>query len=1261
MKKIYLLFLSLCCYIIVLAQPANDVCTGAVVIPAAGPFPYTTAAVSNADATDAGDPVSDCQSNSHKGVWYTFNPSVTGDYTISTCQSAAPLSTISDNVLGIYTSTAGCSGPFTQVICDDDACTTLALQAVATATLTSGTTYYILVSGYNANTGNAQLNIGAPVTCFAPTNLSSSATATTASISFTGTGTFILEYGLAGFTPGTGATAGTGGTVINPATSPQTIGSLTANTAYSVYIRAVCGDGTYSANTAVYNFTTACLATGIPYTMPIETATQPNLPECTSMANVAGDESMWFTNIDINDIPGFTAPYLMYVYSETQAANDWLFTRGLTLTGGISYRLNFKYNNDGSVPSDGDDYYPEKLKVMYGTSASPSGMTLPLADYPTVASATPQFAAIDFTPPSTGTYYIGFQAYSDANQDALILDDISVIPTPACSAATNVQVTANGTTATVSWVGSGSYLLEYGPAGYTPGTDGSAGATGTLISPATSPQAITGLTSGSTYDVYVRQNCTVSGNGYSLNSPKVTFIVAPSNDVCSNAVTIPCGGSVSGDNTYATTKTLPSVTCGSTSVGRFHGLWYKITPAIAGLVTVSTCSGTQFDTYLRAYTGTDCENLTVCAGSDDDGCSEVLYGLSSLTFTATANTTYYILIGGYDIDDFGAFTISATCPSACATPTGVTAGSVTTTGASISWTGTGTYILEYGLTGFTPGTGATAGVGGTVINPATSPQAISGLASGTAYTAYVRQDCVSAGNGYSANASVAFTTLAAAPVNDAAPGAIQLTVGAGCSAAPYTNVGATQEADEKFASCFQSATTGTGITIATHTVWFKFQATSSAVRVSTDITGGTLSDTHLALYSIVDPFNYATFNIISCDDDNGVTGTLRSTLYATGLTAGQTYYISVDGYNGTTGTFCLAVDNLASTMLAATPICSTIAQTPSGSQVTYTGQVPLVDAAGNLIAIVRNPAGGAVNAYGASSYKNTGAVRKDNANNYYLDRNYLINNTTATNVEVQFFFTNAELTSLTTVDPTIGLTNLGAFRQAGTTCVANYNNAGGSALLQSAYGTQNNLSWIQVTTPSFSNFYLTKAAVTLPITIEYFRGVQQNGSNNLNWKINSSDASVSIALERSIDGIAFSAINSQSASADRCILPFNYADLSATATVNYYRLKLTDLSGKITYSQVVVLMGKEKGFELSGLQPNPVNETAILKIVSATGSKIELSITDVAGKRLSNQNVTVIAGLNKIPMNFAKLAAGTYQLTGKASDGTIKTIRFVKQ
>ncbi|MBI3852450.1 MAG: hypothetical protein HY298_19510 [Verrucomicrobia bacterium] len=150
--------------------PPNDICTGAEVIPTAGPFPYYSAIVDITDATTANDPPalpSSCTLNGvTRSVWYAFTPPATRLYTLSVSEDTA--TTVSDTVMAIYTSTGGCNGPFTRIACDDDVGY---LQTAISLSLSSSTTYYIVV--WESSTSNpfggtaVQLRVSQPVV---PTN-----------------------------------------------------------------------------------------------------------------------------------------------------------------------------------------------------------------------------------------------------------------------------------------------------------------------------------------------------------------------------------------------------------------------------------------------------------------------------------------------------------------------------------------------------------------------------------------------------------------------------------------------------------------------------------------------------------------------------------------------------------------------------------------------------------------------------------------------------------------------------------------------------------------------------------------------------------------------------------------------------------------------------------------------------------------------------------------------------------------------------------
>lgn len=125
------------------APPVNDLCPGAEIIPAAGPFPCFSSVVDVKEATATDDPALaiDCVLGSvSNSVWFSFIPAATGLYTISTGPDAA--TTVPDTVLVVYTASGPCTG-LALWDCNDDQG---GLQAALSTTLTANTLYYFVVS-----------------------------------------------------------------------------------------------------------------------------------------------------------------------------------------------------------------------------------------------------------------------------------------------------------------------------------------------------------------------------------------------------------------------------------------------------------------------------------------------------------------------------------------------------------------------------------------------------------------------------------------------------------------------------------------------------------------------------------------------------------------------------------------------------------------------------------------------------------------------------------------------------------------------------------------------------------------------------------------------------------------------------------------------------------------------------------------------------------------------------------------------------------
>ena len=149
------------------------------------------------------------------------------------------------------------------------------------------------------------------------------------------------------------------------------------------------------------------------------------------------------------------------------------------------------------------------------------------------------------------------------------------------------------------------------------------------------------------------------------------------------------------------------------------------------------------------------------------------------------------------------------------------------------------------------------------------------------------------------------------PANDNLCDAFDLAVNGSTTPDQYDTFGATNEPNEPVAGCFNDGINSS--------VWFSFTAPSNGeATVTTDFSGGSLSDTEVAVYEA--PTNCADMVTLGaeqgCNQDVDINnGQFLSEVNLTGLTPNATYYIQVDrfsvGYPN--GTFGIEVQSTLST------------------------------------------------------------------------------------------------------------------------------------------------------------------------------------------------------------------------------------------------------------------------------------------------------------------------------------------------------------
>jgi len=236
--------------------------------------------------------------------------------------------------------------------------------------------------------------------------------------------------------------------------------------------------------------------------------------------------------------------------------------------------------------------------------------------------------------------------------------------------------------------------------------------------------------------------------------------------------------------------------------------------------------------------------------------------------------------------------------------------------------------------------------------------------------------------------------------------------------------------------------------------------------------------------------------------------------------------------------------------------------------------------------------------------------------------------------------------------------------------IAHNNNSGGTwdvigvAGVTTGNAAAGSVTWNGTQSASFGAFAIgsTNFQNPLPVLINYFTGTKQNGDHLLSWKLTcNSSPTANMILERSSDGRSYAAVYNITVTALQCQQPFRYTDANPAAGINYYRLKVTDANGKITYSSLVSLINGNNGFDVMNISPNPVTGGRFnLKVSAAQPASIEIVITDMQGRILKKQSASLIAGFTEVPVNVSGLAGGTYQVSVYSAGERAGVLCFVK-
>ena len=637
----------------------------------------------------------------------------------------------------------------------------------------------------------ADITCGPPPQCAQPTDLSSSnVTQDAADLTWTSDETsFDIEWGPAGFTPGTGTT-------VSGVGNPYSLSGLSASTAYDFYVCALCDDGaggTISSDcTGPQTFTTAdappaCGGFFIDsggLDGGYEASADETVTICPDVPGEVVTVTFTFVDIETSTAEGVQDGCwdFLSIYSGSDTSSPLQQTACGELDGDGSTPsvatsllqagdfftsqspdgcLTFTFSSDGSAQKEGwaaditcappaDCPPPSGLMAsnIGGSSAElswASAETTFNIEYDTtgftpgmgtmVNGVSNPYTLTGLMPETSYEYYVC--AVCDDGAGGTIVSNCTGPQTfttdVACPAPTDLAVAnETETSADLSWTSvESNFDIEWGEAGFTPGM-------GTAVSGASNPFTLTGLTAATAYEYYVCAVCDDGMGGQIKSECTGPFSFA-------TAVPPPmCGG--------------PFIDSGGLDGGYDESANETVTicPDVPGDVVTVTFTFVDIETsngegvqdgcwdFLSIYSGSDTSSplqQTACGELDGDGSTpSVATSLLQAGDFFTSQSpdgclTFTFSSDGSAQKEGWAADITCAPPADCPPPSGLMASNIGGSSAELSWASAETtFNIEYDTTGFTPGMG-------TMVNGVSNPYTLTGLMPETSYEYYVCAVC----------------------------------------------------------------------------------------------------------------------------------------------------------------------------------------------------------------------------------------------------------------------------------------------------------------------------------------------------------------------------------------------------------------------------------------------------------------------------------------------------------------------------------------
>lgn len=171
-------------------------------------------------------------------------------------------------------------------------------------------------------------------------------------------------------------------------------------------------------------------------------------------------------------------------------------------------------------------------------------------------------------------------------------------------------------------------------------------------------------------------------------------------------------------------------------------------------------------------------------------------------------------------------------------------------------------------------------------------------------------------------------------------------------------------------------------------------------------------------------------------------------------------------------------------------------------------------------------------------------------------------------------------------------------------------------------------------------------AGNLPVELTSFTAVPNERTIVLNWETKTELNSRSFIIERSSDLKIWNSIGELNGKGNSSVaVKYSFTDKNLTSGKFSYRLRMVDLDGKVSFSNVIESeIGLPKTYSLSQNYPNPFNPTTKIQYQIPVAAKVTVELFSITGEKVAELvNLEQEAGYYTLDVNAAKnFASGVY-------------------